>query len=274
MPPTIKVPGHSSTAAHADHLTKKAWVRSRRSACDGAEAKNLHLQKLVPAKKEGVQLNENASHGLRPMGSAKARRRLRTRTNRNTIAMTIHNRRNRPLPKVCCAKKRRQSFGQCHYRCFWQKRYQRSTHQTRKIERTKATAIQVRPHPHRQIVWRIYEISLRRHSRLACAQPPRAYAEDGGAQKEGRRKVTSGTTQKEGGRPSLQGHVKCELEPVTRRPRRSHSQSNCEGSRAVWPSTGSSRRTGSSRGCQRSVSGNLIEIQREGFKAMLWTVPG
>ena len=109
---------------------------------------------------------------------------------------------------------------------------------------------------------------------LPAPQTPHEDDEEGGAQKEGWRKVTSGTTQKEGGLPSLQGRIKRELEPVTRRPRRSHSQSNCEGSRAVWPSTGSSRRTGSSRGCQRSVSGNLVEIHREGFKAMLWTVPG
>ena len=25
------------------------------------------------------------------------------------------------------------------------------------------------PHPHRQIVWRVYEISVRRHCRVACA---------------------------------------------------------------------------------------------------------
>ena len=109
---------------------------------------------------------------------------------------------------------------------------------------------------------------------LPAPQTPHEDDEEGGAQKEGWRKVTSGTTQKEGGLPSLQGRIKRELEPVTRRPRRSHSQSNCERSRAVWPSTGSSRRTRSSRGCQRSVSGNLVEIHREGFKAMLWTVPG
>ena len=40
--------------------------------------------------------------------------RLRTRTNRKTIAMRVHRRRNRPFPKLCCAKKRRQRFGQCH----------------------------------------------------------------------------------------------------------------------------------------------------------------
>ena len=49
------------------------------------------------------------------------------------------------------------------------KEMQRSTRQTRGVQRTRTTAIQVRPHPHRQIVWRIYEISLRRHSRVACA---------------------------------------------------------------------------------------------------------
>ena len=90
-------------------------------------------------------------------------------SNRKTIATRGHRKRNRPLPKVCCAKKRRQRLGQCHCRCFWPKRYQRSTRQTRKIQRTRATAIQFRLHPHRQIVWRIYEISLRRHSRVACA---------------------------------------------------------------------------------------------------------
>ena len=41
--------------------------------------------------------------------------------------------------------------------------------QTRRVQRTRATAIQVRPHPHRQIVLRVYEISVRRHCRVACA---------------------------------------------------------------------------------------------------------
>ena len=64
---------------------------------------------------------------------------------------------------------------------------------------------------------------------LPAPQTPHEDDEEGGAQKERWRKVTSGTTQKEGGLPSLQGRVKRELQPVNRRSRRSHSQSNCEG---------------------------------------------